>query len=410
MPPYYTRAVRILATISLGLAISTHAVEPPAVLLERALHLETVEGNAAEAARIYSSIIESPGPPTRARAEAAFQLAAMRAAESKFAEAKALYFRVIRDFPEAPELNSLAEDELLKMVAIITREQVTANPAAPHRLGDLAVSLLGALENEEASRATAILEHMDATLGAIGGSVAIFAQLRTQRKDLETALKEQGPAVALVKMRRSVEFEPFINRAFPAEPNDVLAPVWRLKDRLARALAANDAPGAESAAAQLQDYLAPIASLPVSIPEGSLARLISEAMKEIRAAVEAGKFADARTRLDTLDDARHDQFPGQRIATPSGVRLPENALATGWAVIFRAELARREINQKAHAVAMDHIQEGMNACKVALSLVEDPAITVRLQAQMEALRAAYSAVEKNLLAVALHSLRKVAGQ
>jgi hypothetical protein len=402
--------VRILATISSMLAVVSQAAETPAMMVERALHLEIIEGDVAGAMAIYAEVVEAPSPATRARAEAAFRLAGIRASESKFADARALYFRVIREFPDVSELSGLAEDELLKMAAIITREQVTANPAAPQRIGDIAVALLGALERDEAERAAALLVRMDAALGAMGGSTPIFTQLRAQAKGIEATLRGNGAAAAVEKLRKSVEFEPFINRPFPSEPNDVLAPVWRQKDRLARALAAEDARAAEGAAGQLQDYLAPITTLPVSIREGSLARLISEAMREIRAAVEAGKFAEARARMDALDDARHEQFPAQRIAAPASVRLPENALAAGWAVIFRAELARREINQKAHALAMDHILEATNACRAALALVDDPQISERLKAQLAALEAAYAAVEKNLLAVALHSLRKAAGQ
>src|SRR5262245_43303355 len=112
--------------------VFSHASEPAVLQFERALHLDGAGGDPAAAAKIYEQIIEAEGPATRTKAEAAFRLAEQRMREARYAEAKALHLRVIRDFPDARDLMPLAEDALLRVTALMTRDEVTANPAAPH--------------------------------------------------------------------------------------------------------------------------------------------------------------------------------------------------------------------------------------------------------------------------------------
>lgn len=406
--------MRFLIVIAgLSLAGSVCAENPDPIELERAIHLETAAGDISGAERIYKRIISLGGAPHRTRAEATFRLADLYSRQAKNAEAKTLYLQVLRDFPEASDLIPLAELELTKVTALLTRDQIGTNIGSMQHLGDLAVSLQGALENNEADRASTLLQRLNSGLeGMSSGSDApeVLVRLKISAGEIESTLRAQradGVAAALTKLTKSKDFEPFLQRGFPSDPHDVFAPAWRMKDRLARAVASNSAERAQEIGLSLERYLAPMASLPSGMPEGTLARMITFAARDAREMAVAKKFAEARLRLDEFDIERYEQFPNFRLVASLPTRMPENVIAAAWVIFYRADQARRELSRRAYATAMDHVTEALNVCRDALPRVENSETAAIFKNQLDALEAALWEIKSDRLGPAQQALKRV---
>lgn len=378
--------------------------------LERAYQLETANGDFAGAEQIYLRLVQDGSGAQRTRAEATFRLANLYTRQSKNAEAKTLFLQLLRDFPEAADLIPLAELELTKVTALLTRDQIGTNIAAIQRLGDLSIALLGALENNEVSRADELLKDLNAGLDSMAsGSDApeVLVRLKISANEISSALHDTKDAGAtLSRLEKSKDFEPFLQRGFPSDPHDVFAPAWRMKDRLARALGTNNVDAVQEISLALDRYLAPLSTLPAGVREGTLARLVSFAVRDIRDMAEAGKLEQARLRLDQLDSDRHEQFPDFHVIGSFAIRIPEQAVAAAWAVVYRAEEARRDLGRRAYATAMDYVEEAASVCREILPRVENSEAADYFKLQLEALETALLEMKADRLGPAQLALKR----
>ena len=297
---FTVQPVRLLSVIlTFSLVCSVFAEDSGMLLLEEAYFIES-SGDVTTAEQLYKQLAPLPGLPYRARAEATFRRAELCSAQSRNDEAKKLFLQVLRDFQEAKDLIPLAEDELTSVTALLTHDHLVSDPDSVHHVGDLAISLEGAMANGEQERATDLMQRINTALETMAaGSDAPRVMVRLKESALEVAAilsgtRPGGITGALEYLRKSREFEPFLRRGFPSDPHDLFAPAWRLKDRLARSVAKNEKSTTDDYALALERYLAPLASLPEGAREGSLARLIAQAIREIRELAAANRFSDAR--------------------------------------------------------------------------------------------------------------------
>ena len=395
------------------LLVCTARAENDALELERAVHLENSVGDPAGAERIYRRIAQGSGVTSRARAEATFRLADLYSRQAKNAEAKTLFLQLLRDFPEAADLIPLAEFELTKVTALLTRDKIETNVASMQHLGDLAIALLGALENQEKERSSELLTRLNAALEGLasgGDAPEVLVRLKISAGEITATLHAErggGMAAALKQLSNSKEFEPFLKRGFPSDPHDLFAPAWRLKDRLARALAENNPERLEEIALALERYLAPLAALPTGQSEGTLARITTFAARDARMLAKEGRFAEARKRLDEFDTERYEQFRNFRLIATLLMRTPEQVVAAAWVVLFRAEQARRDVGRRAYASAMDHVAEAAKVCRDVLPRIENSDAAELFKRQQDALEAALWEIKNDRLGPAQAALKRV---
>jgi hypothetical protein len=410
----FLRRVRPICLIA-GLALASVAMAEDAdpLDLERAVHLETVAGDLAGAEAIYRRIALATTGQRRARAEATYRLADLYARQARNLEAKNLFMSAWRDFPESKDLASLAEVEVINVTALFTRDQVGTNLASMQHLGDLAIALFGALENNEKERSTRLLTQLTGILDGLGSgkdAPGILVRVRNSATAINAAMYAErggGMQAALEQLKNSKDFEPFLRRDFPSDPNDVFAPASRAKDRLAYALAENNRERSIELAQTLERYLAPLVTLPPREDAGALARLTAFAARDILELAKQGKFAEARQRLDEFDEERHAQFRNFRLADPLPRRMPEQAVAAAWAVKYRAEQAAAELGHRGYAAAMDHVEEGATACREVLSRLEAGEVSALFKRQQAAFEAALWEIKNDRLGGAMRALKPI---
>jgi hypothetical protein len=403
------------------LGLPAFAEESPALLLERAIQLHAAAGDTAAAATLYEKIVEAKGNHQRTRAEALFRLAEMRAREARHGEARNLYTRLIREFPEVQDLIPLANEAWSTETALLTQDQFATNPAATHRIGDLVIALRGALENAapkgrpvdaaEVARAGVLLQRLDAALAAVtvgSDAVRLLIQLKAGTNKVADKLQTDGPAAARETMTAVPEFEPFMLRGFPADPHDLFAPAWRVKDKLARALAGEGRERAGEIAAELEKYLAPMATLPTGLKEASLARAIVSAMRDVRRSIAARNWTEALARIDELNEERHEQYAGfHPVANALPMRMPERYVAAEWVVLHFTELARLELSRRGVADALYRIGEARKVCLAVLPGLDHPEVSALFKHQEEALSEAEAAISSDRFGPALQALKRV---
>jgi len=156
---------------------------------------------------------------------------------------------------------------------------------------------------------------------------------------------------------------------------------------------------------RLEQYLAPLVPLPLGQREGTLARITTFAIRDIRASVREGRFAEARKRLDECDTERNDQFSDFRlIASNLLMRTPYQVVAAAWVVLYRAEQAGRELGPN-YAVAVDHVSEAIKVCQDALPRVDDKEVAQLFRKQQDALEKALWEMKNYRFGSALQSLK-----
>jgi hypothetical protein len=402
------------------LALPVSAADSPTMLLERALQLDAAAGDTAAAAQLYLEIVADKNSRQRTTAEALFYLADLRTREAKYEDARDNYTRLIRDFPDARDLIPLANEAWSTVTSLMTRDQFATRPAATHRIGDLVIALRGALDNAapkggptdaaEAARARVLVQRLAIALKSVtlgSDKTALLSRLQARTNIVETALADKGAEAARAVMAGTPEFETFMLRGFPADPHDLFAPAWRLKDKLARSLAGERPERAATLATQLEKYLAPVAGLPAGIPEAALARAIVSALHDIKNSIGANQFAEGRVRIDALNEERDAQYADVHRVATLPIRVPEEKVAAEWVVLFYTDLARTELSRRGVAVALDHIAEARKVCHEALPGNEKPEITALFKHQEETLRQAGVALQGDQLGLAMQALKRV---
>ena len=409
----FFHAVRYLSFIlGIILACVAMAEDVDPLELERAVQMETAGGDASGAEKIYARLVLATGGTRRARAEATFRLADLYSRQDKNDKAKTFFLRLLRDFPEATDLIPLAELELMKVTALLTRDQIGANAGAMQHLGDLAISLWGALENNEKGRATELLMQLNTTLEGLGtGSDApdVLKRLKLSAGEIQSTLFSErgGVTAALAQLTKSKDFEQFLQRGFFSDPHDLFSPAWRQKDRLARALAANNLDRVKEIAQGLERYLAPLMTLPPGQQEGTLARSTTYAARDAMQLAQDDKFAEARKRLDEFDEERHEQFGDFRpVAKSLLMRTPEQVVAAAWAVLYRIEQARKELSKRAYATAMDHVAEAVLVCQQVVPRMENGEALALFRHQQKELEEALLAIKNDNLGTAQQALKR----
>jgi tetratricopeptide (TPR) repeat protein len=407
LPP--VRSICVILGITLACLAIAEEVDP--LELERAVQLESAAGDVSGAEKIYKRLVITTGGTRRARAEATYRLADLYSRQAKNAEAKTLFLQLLRDFPEATDLIPLAELELMKVTALLTRDQIGTNVGSMQHLGDLSISLLGALENNEKERSTELLTRLNTTLeslGSGGDAPEVLVRLKMSAAEIRSTLHSErgGIRAARTQLEKSKDFEPFLQRGFPSDPHDIFAPAWRMKDRLARALAANNPERAKDVAMALERYLFPLMSLPTGQREGTVARSTTYAARDAMLFAQEGKFAEARKRIDEFDEERNQQFGDFRPVAALLMRTPEQVVAAAWAVLYRAEQARKELSKRAYATAMDHVEEAVLVCRQVIPRIENSEASALFKHQQEALEAALEAIKSDSLGVAQQALKR----
>lgn len=403
------RSISLILGLTFACVAAAEDIDP--LELERAVQLETAAGDIPAAEQIYKRLVTATGGTRRARAEATFRLADLYSRQANNERAKSLFLQLLRDFPEATDLIPLAELELMKVTALLTRDQIGTNVASMQHLGDLSISLLGALSNNEKERSTELLTRLNTTLDGLStgeDAPEVLKRFKLSAADIRSTLHSErgGMAAALNQLLKSKDFEPFLQRGFFSDPHDIFAPAWRLKDRLAHALAANNPERAKEIALGLERYLSPLMTLPTGQREGTLARSTTYAARDAMQMAQEGKFADARKRLDEFDEERHDQFGDFRPVASLLMRTPEQVVAAAWAVLYRAEQARKELSRRAYATAMDHVSEAILVCRQVAPRIDNSDVAALFKHQQEELEKALEAINGDHLGTAQQALKR----
>lgn len=406
------RLVRLIAAFCLA-CVSARADTSPPIELERALHLQAVVGDLQGAERILQKLIEPDVSPRRTKAEATFRLAELYLRQGKNDEAKTLLLKFLRDFQEATDLIPSAELELMNVTALLTRKMMGPEQSSMQQLGDLAISLLGALENNERDRAVQLLRNLNSALQGLSvgkDAPEMLVKLKNSAVELEGTLhgSNGGVGPALQQLTKSKDFEAFLQRGFPFDPHDLFAPAWRLKDRLSRALASNNHALTMEIAEALERYLAPLFRFPANEREGTLARVLTYAVRDVRQFVMDGKFPEARRRLDEFDSERHDQFGDFRPVAKLLMRTPEPFVAASYAVLERVDMARQDVSRRMLYPASDHVAEGIIVCREVIPRLDNSDVRALFTRQLEALESAQKDIDQNRLGPALQALKRAA--
>jgi tetratricopeptide (TPR) repeat protein len=407
---------RFSVILAFCLACPVLAEDSGMLLLEEAYFLETAAGDLTTAEQLYKQLPSVPGLPHRSRAEATFRRAELCSAQSRNDEAKKLYLQVLRDFPEADDLIPLAEDQLTSVTTLLTHDHLISDPESVHHVGDLVIALEAAMANGEKERADELMQRINSaleTMAAGSDAPRVMVKLKESALDVAAVLSGARPggiAGALAKMRNSREFEPFLRRGFPSDPHDLFAPAWRLKDRLARAVARNEKSSIDENALALERYLAPLATLPEGPREGALARLVAGAIREIRDLAAAGKFSEARQRLQEFDLDRHEKFPDFRPVIALPQRLPGHLVSSGWAVTFRSSLAVTALEAHDQTAAAEHVMAAIQVCRDVQPAQQNAEIATLFARQLATLETALAEIHNDQPELAKQELQRVAAR
>ena len=297
------RWIAAIAMIVSLLLLDGRAVadESPVTLLERGVYLESVEDDPEQAIELYERVLAREDAGNRTRAEAT-----LRAGESydilgELLVAKLYYHKVVDEYPQWERFANIAREGLEVLPVEILEGYEDPLPKDFQYVGDLLISLEGALDNGDGAEAGDLLGALQAVLGSMRAACENFEDVKVVQAVL-TALEEVRSRVAAGTLEGALEIleslteaRVFSERSFFSESDEVFSPVLVQLDSLAEAINSKKGGLGVRLAEEISTYLGPLDELSDShAKERQYARDLSATVTQIQRQIASGTFGEAR--------------------------------------------------------------------------------------------------------------------
>lgn len=323
--------------------------------LEEAAWREEVLGHHDGAIALHERLLGNPAIPDRVRVEAMHRLGICHSMKGHLAPAVDLFLRVLREFPDAEPFAQKAGHNLL----LLSPENHPSDRGwfRDERLflGDLAWVIDGALDPIEASLVSEVAaEALDALRGlrhqlsgderrAMERSIPALETLQARASDRPADPSDPGGLTSRDGWARSAIRSWMIDRTGLFAPDDANAQVVACRDRLARALAARDAPEIRREAGRAGRWADPVIRWGRQSPAGDYLRLVKDSAAQVAARASEGRFDEARGVWLRSVRALHRGFGAFTLHVPGLGEFPEDLRPELVAVLARVGESLRAI-------------------------------------------------------------------
>ena len=316
--------------------------------LEEAAWREEVLGHLNGAVRLHEQLLEQSDIPNRVRVEAMHRLGVCYSMKGNLTPAVNLFLKLVREFPDAEPFAQKASHNLL----LLSPEANPSDRSWYHDerlfLGDLALVLDAALAHSET---TTVRE-------AVGEAVGALRMMRRQlsAEDLQSvdralqALESleaslAGPRTSAIRSgwMQSAGRVWMLDRAALFAPDDANAQVVECRDRLAKALVAQDAAEIRRQAGRAARWADPVLRSGHDSLTGDYLKLVQESTAAVAVRASDGRFREARSIWLQTTRTLNRAFGAFTLHVPGLSDFPEELRPDLVAVLTRIEEALRAI-------------------------------------------------------------------
>ena len=316
--------------------------------LEEAAWREEVLGHLNGAVRLHEQLLEQSDIPNRVRVEAMHRLGVCYSMKGNLTPAVNLFLKLVREFPDAEPFAQKASHNLL----LLSPEANPSDRSWYHDerlfLGDLALVLDAALAHSET---TTVRE-------AVGEAVGALRMMRRQlsAEDLQSvdralqALESleaslAGPRTSAIRSgwMQSAGRVWMLDRAALFAPDDANAQVVECRDRLAKALVAQDAAEIRRQAGRAARWADPVLRSGHDSLTGDYLKLVQESTAAVAVRASDGRFREARSIWLQTTRTLNRAFGAFTLHVPGLSDFPEELRPDLVAVLTRIEGALRAI-------------------------------------------------------------------
>jgi len=350
--------------LGLGLFPTLHAESPPTLpssstlssapklpwimSLEEGAWREEVLGHFNGAVRLHEQLLEQPDIPNRVRVEAMHRLGVCYSMKGNLTPAVNLFLKLVREFPDAEPFAQKASHNLLLLSPEANPSDRSWYQDERLFLGDLALVLDAALAHSE----TATVRE------AVGEAVGSIRMMRRQlsAEDLQSvdralqALESleaslAGPRASAIRSgwMQSAGRVWMLDRAALFAPDDANAQVVECRDRLAKALVAQDAAEIRRQAGRAARWADPVLRSGHDSLTGDYLKLVQESTAAVAVRASDGRFREARSIWLQTTRTLNRAFGAFTLHVPGLSDFPEELRPDLVAVLTRIEGALRAI-------------------------------------------------------------------
>ena len=316
--------------------------------LEEAAWREEVLGHLNGAVRLHEQLLEQSDIPNRVRVEAMHRLGVCYSMKGNLTPAVNLFLKLVREFPDAEPFAQKASHNLL----LLSPEANPSDRSWYHDerlfLGDLALVLDAALAHSET---TTVRE-------AVGEAVGALRMMRRQlsAEDLQSvdralqALESlevslAGPRASAIRSgwMQSAGRLWMLDRAALFAPDDANTQVVECRDRLAKALVAQDAAEIRRQAGRAARWADPVLRSGHDSLTSDYLKLVQESTAAVAVRASDGRFREARSIWLQTTRTLNRAFGAFTLHVPGLSDFPEELRPDLVAVLTRIEEALRAI-------------------------------------------------------------------
>ncbi len=350
--------------LGLGLFPTLHAESPPTppssstlssapqlpwiMSLEEGAWREEVLGHFNGAVRLHEELLEQPDIPNRVRVEAMHRLGVCYSMKGNLTPAVNLFLKLVREFPDAEPFAQKASHNLLLLSPEANPSDRSWYQDERLFLGDLALVLDAALAHSE----TATVRE------AVGEAVGAIRMMRRQlsAEDLQSvdralqALESleaslAGPRASAIRSgwMQSAGRVWMLDRAALFAPDDANAQVVECRDRLAKALVAQDAAEIRRQAGRAARWADPVLRSGHDSLTGDYLKLVQESTAAVAVRASDDRFREARSIWLQTTRTLNRAFGAFTLHVPGLSDFPEELRPDLVAVLTRIEGALRAI-------------------------------------------------------------------
>lgn len=316
--------------------------------LEEGAWREEVLGHFNGAVRLHEQLLEQPDIPNRVRVEAMHRLGVCYSMKGNLTPAVNLFLKLVREFPDAEPFAQKASHNLLLLSPEANPSDRSWYQDERLFLGDLALVLDAALAHSE----TATVRE------AVGEAVGSIRMMRRQlsAEDLQSvdralqALESleaslAGPRASAIRSgwMQSAGRVWMLDRAALFAPDDANAQVVECRDRLAKALVAQDAAEIRRQAGRAARWADPVLRSGHDSLTGDYLKLVQESTAAVAVRASDGRFREARSIWLQTTRTLNRAFGAFTLHVPGLSDFPEEIRPDLVAVLTRIEGALRAI-------------------------------------------------------------------
>ena len=268
--------------------------------LEEGAWREEVLGHHNGAIRIHEQLLEQPNVPDRIRVEAMHRLGICYTMKGNLIPAVNLFLKLLREFPDTEPFSQKASHNLLLLSPESNPSDRSWFQDERLFLGDLALVLDGALAHSEISSATEVVREM---LGALrmmrrqlsGQDLQSVDRTLQAMESLEASLVSSRTLGIRNGWMQSPGRSWMLDRASLFAPDDANAAVAECRDRLAKALVAQDAAEIRRQAGRAARWADPVVRTGRDSPTAGYLKLVQESTAAVALRASDGRFREARS-------------------------------------------------------------------------------------------------------------------